>query len=206
MTQLPQGASQTGRDKVGPHLWPIGRDWQGLNMKIPVHEGCCVYDVSPHYRVCRFWKLVQIGATANPPTPTLSTARDRKPIGIQTRTTDHSPAGLFPTSEWRRGRTSDKNMSKSPSKRHFWGHVISSKKFGRCFCRNKYLKISYFISFPVFWGQSWPGQLWPHPVQLGLNSPIFLTNETQCNAIPDQPEHWICYSLWFQSWLEKSGS
>ncbi len=32
-----------------------------------------------------------------------------------------------------------------------------------------FFKLSYFISFPAIWGQSWRGQLWPHPVQLGLN-------------------------------------
>jgi hypothetical protein len=28
--------------------------------------------------------------------------------------------------------------------------------------------LSYFLSFPTIWGQSWQGQLWPHPVQLGI--------------------------------------
>jgi hypothetical protein len=51
----------------------------------------------------------------------------------------------------------------------FWGHVRSSKRLGRRFAgKSIWKKLSYFISFPAIWGQSQRGQLWPHPVQLGL--------------------------------------
>ncbi len=52
----------------------------------------------------------------------------------------------------------------------FWGHVRSSKRFGRRFYRNRnYFKISYFISYPAIWDQSLQSQLRSHPVQLGLS-------------------------------------
>jgi hypothetical protein len=62
-----------------------------------------------------------------------------------------------------------KNCQKVHQNVKFWGHVRSSKRLGRHFCRNRYFfLLSYIISFPAIWGQSWRGQLWPDPVQLGL--------------------------------------
>ncbi len=43
----------------------------------------------------------------------------------------------------------------------FQCHIRSSKGFRRRFCRNQ-------KDFVRIWHQSWEGQLWPHPVQLGL--------------------------------------
>ncbi len=63
MNRLPQGALGTRWGKVGPHfLTNSERQVRSKNTKIPVHEGCCVYDVSLRYRVCRFRELAQIGA------------------------------------------------------------------------------------------------------------------------------------------------
>jgi hypothetical protein len=36
-----------GEVKLDLTFRPIARDLQGLNRKISVHEGCCLYDVSP---------------------------------------------------------------------------------------------------------------------------------------------------------------
>ncbi len=52
----------TGEVRLDLTFWSIARDWRGLNTKILVHEGGCVYDVSLRYRVCRFWELALIGA------------------------------------------------------------------------------------------------------------------------------------------------
>jgi hypothetical protein len=81
-------------------------------MKIPVHEGCCMYDGLLCYRVCRVRKLAQkIGAVptvhlkrARDPAqlrtrhPALSTAWDQQPIGI--------PIGATPDCRPQPGRTS----------------------------------------------------------------------------------------------------
>jgi hypothetical protein len=49
---------------------------------------------------------------------------------------------------WCRGRISDKTSSKSQSKRNFLGHVRSSKRLGRRFCRNRdFFKIKLLNKF-----------------------------------------------------------
>jgi hypothetical protein len=91
----------------------MARNQWGLNPKIPVHEGCCVYDESPRYRVCRFWELVQISAASTvylervrdqawlqnhhpPPSPQPGT-RNRSVFWlVPRRTANHSLAGLLP--------------------------------------------------------------------------------------------------------------
>jgi hypothetical protein len=102
-----------GEVKLDLTFWPITRDRRGLNMKIPVHEGCCVYDVSPRYRVCPFWELALIGAV---PMVHLERARDQARLWTchpshspqpgtrnwsvfwpaRRQTADHSPARLLP--------------------------------------------------------------------------------------------------------------
>jgi hypothetical protein len=53
-----------GEVKLDLTFWPIARDRRGLNAKISVHEGGCMYDVSPSYRVCQFRELAQIRANS----------------------------------------------------------------------------------------------------------------------------------------------
>jgi hypothetical protein len=93
------------------------------------------------------------GPTVNPPSPALSTARDQKPIAIQTAVSDCGPQpgqtspilgwsviAVKPSrrrgsAEWRHGWSSDENTSKSLSKLHFLRSRQKFKKFGRCFSR-----------------------------------------------------------------------
>ncbi len=42
-------------------------------------------------------------------------------------------------------------------------------------------KLSYLISFPAILGQSRRGQLWPHPVQLGLKLLNFYLTMPSCD-------------------------
>jgi hypothetical protein len=72
-----------------------------------------------------------------------------------------------------RGGTSDEKTSRWMSKRHFWHHVRSSIRFGRRFFRTHNLKkILYKRFMSDVWRQSWQGQLWPCPVELGLNDNV----------------------------------
>ncbi len=120
--------------------------------------------------------------TENPPFPHSQQLRTRKPL-VQwlalRRAADYSPARLIPSlgwsviavkpigregsAGWHRKRNSEESMSII-----FWSHGRSSKRFGWCFCRNRYFLKIYLISFPAIWGLSQRGQLWPHPVQLGF--------------------------------------
>jgi hypothetical protein len=189
-----------GEVKLDLTLWTIARDQRGLHTKILVHEGCCVYDVSPRYRVCWFRELAQIGAV---PTVHLERAREAARLSPATPRTCHSP-GLnpigkmtgdapdyrsppgwtLPALRWylialkpsrkgggQHGGAASRLLMKICQKVRqnviFWWHVRASKIFGIRFCRNRYFFLKYFISFPVIWGQSQRGQLWPHPVQLG---------------------------------------
>ncbi len=158
MNQLPRGTSQTGCGKIRTHFLTIARDRWGWNISIPVHEGCCEYDLSPRCRVCRFQELAQIGAaptvhlkrardqarlwTHHP--PALSIVLDWKPIAILTLALWWSELAEKPTRRGgRQGGAAAGLLMKIHQKVHqnviFWGHVRGSKRFGRCFCRNRYI-------------------------------------------------------------------
>jgi hypothetical protein len=142
---------EPGEVKLALTFWPVyvARDWRGLNTKIPVHEGWCVYDVSLRYRVCRFvydvslryricrfWELAQITAALGWSVLAVKlSGGEGQQVG--------AAAGL---------------LTKIRQEVHqniiFRGHIRSSKRVseGIGICKKKY------------WGQSRQGQPWPHPV------------------------------------------
>ncbi len=106
----------SGEVKVDLTFELIARARQGLNWKIPVYEGRSLHDVSPRFRVCRFWELAQIAA--GPVVPLQRAREEARPCTrcslYSTRpgtwnwleswlalnwTADHRPAKLLPLSE-----------------------------------------------------------------------------------------------------------
>ncbi len=74
------------------------------------------------------------------------------------------------SASWCHCRTSNENTSKCPPKCHLFEVMSKVKKdLGEVSAGIGIKKeINYLIRFPVIWGQSRGGQLWPHLVQLGL--------------------------------------
>jgi hypothetical protein len=98
-----------------------------------------MYDVSQRCRICRFRKLAQIGAA---PTVHLKRARDQARLRAH-----HLPHSRQP------GRQSGAVaglLTKRRQKVHqniiFCGHVRSSKRFGRRFCRKMFFYINKLLN------------------------------------------------------------
>ncbi len=71
--------------KLDLTFWPIARDRWGLNWRSPVYEESSVYDMSPRYRGCRFWKIPQIAAA-----PAVQLERERERAQLRTHLPPHS--------------------------------------------------------------------------------------------------------------------
>jgi hypothetical protein len=117
---------------------------------------CSVFDVSSRYRGRRFWEHAQIGAG---PTDHLERARETGPTANPPPR--HTLRGPRPeidwNVDWRRGGGLQggavagfltKNLQKVSQNVILRCLGRSSKRLGRRFCRNRYLKkLSYLISY-----------------------------------------------------------
>ncbi len=203
MNRLPRGASQTGWGKVGPHF--LTNSERPMRSKLKdsgtIKGGKCVWCVSG-YRVCQFWEPAQIGVV---PAVHLERARELAQLRIRhplhcTRPRTRNCFKFWLAPRWTTARPDFSrsrvvyNSSKTEQKEgastamprpDVWEKYIKTSflcvasedpKDSEDVLREKvFFKIKYLISFSAIRGQSWQGQLWPHPVQLGLK---ILSSET----------------------------
>jgi hypothetical protein len=151
-----------GEEKLDHTFWTIAADRWGLNWQNLVHEGSSVYDASPGYRGRWFREHAHISAMPFgknlPPPCTLHSQgletdwySDWWRAGLQTTARpDFSCPGLVCNSSkaerkggGRQGGAAAGLLTNIRQKvcqnAIFWGHVRSSKRFERRFCRNRYL-------------------------------------------------------------------
>ncbi len=140
-------------------------------------------------RALQFWDLPkerETSPTENPPPNALYAARDQKLIGMLTDTAPCCrpwPGGTSPTLGWSVmivklvgsgrlaellcDRTSEEKIWKWTSKRHF-SDRNKKKLLDVSAGTSQFKKILYVRILSGIWCQSWQGQLWPRPVELGL--------------------------------------
>ncbi len=156
MNRLPRGASWPGWGKTRPHYWPIAAERWGLNWTNQVYEESPVYDVSPRYRgrQCPVRKRERESAHMRTHLPPHST-RPLTGNWLEFLTgaapyCGPMPGGTSPGLRWsviavkpsgrgggfgrgHCGLTSDKNMPKWTSKRHFLRSCQNFKKIRKTF-------------------------------------------------------------------------